>query len=105
MGPVHRQSRPAGGAPRTPLRRWLPALVAGVACAAFLATGIGPGTRSARAEDEDSFHRAPDPKDSPGPDADLFVEGVALQAKGQWRSARRKFWKLIDEYPTSPSAR
>ncbi|MFV1959328.1 MAG: M64 family metallopeptidase, partial [Planctomycetota bacterium] len=51
---------------------------------------------------EEPFEHAPDPREAPGPDADLFVRAVALQRKGKVRSARRLFWKLIDAYPDSP---
>lgn len=93
MGRVHPPLRQHAGA----------ALLAALALAAFLAVGADPGPRGAWAEgEEDAFHRAPDPATSPGPDADLFVEGVALQEKGKWRAARKRFWDLIDQYPTSP---
>lgn len=47
---------------------------------------------------------APDPALHPGPAAGLYREGVELQARGQYRSARRRFWKLLDEHPHSPFA-
>lgn len=61
-----------------------------------------------RGEEQDTafegFARAPDPDEVGGPDAELFLEGVALQAKGKYRSARKRFWRLIEEYPDSPYA-
>jgi hypothetical protein len=85
-----------------------------VATAAFLAAVCGfhaanllPWPRTACAEDEEAeearpFERAPDPASAPGADADLYAEGCELQAKGQFRAARKRFWKLIDLYPNSP---
>ncbi|MHC5012442.1 MAG: hypothetical protein ACYTG6_16115, partial [Planctomycetota bacterium] len=54
--------------------------------------------------DEDPFEPAPDPATATGPDADLFRRGLEQQAKGRYRSARRTFWQLVDEYPDSPFA-
>jgi len=62
------------------------------------------GDQDASKQAEEVFRRAPDPKEVPGPDADLFVKGLAKQAKGHYKSARRIFWKLIDRYPDSPYA-
>src|SRR6187455_962591 len=85
-----------------------------LAPAAFLAALFGfhgasvlPGPGAAFAEDEEGeegppFARAPDPASTPGADADLYVEGCELQAKGQYKLARKRFWKLIDLYPNSP---
>ena len=36
--------------------------------------------------------------------ADLFQRAVALQKRGKYRAARRLFWQLIEEHPTSPFA-
>ncbi len=70
----------------------------------------GASFEPARSEAKDEpkvarpFERAPDPAKRPGPDADLFVEGLELQKKRKWMSARKRFWKLIDKYPDSPYA-
>lgn len=65
-------------------------------------------TLPAAAEEQDTafegFQRAPDPDEAPGPDADLFREGVELQAKGKYRAARRRFFRLLEEHPESPYA-
>ena len=61
-----------------------------------------------RGEEQDTafegFDRAPDPDEVGGPDADLYREGVALQQAGKYRSARKRFFRLIEEYPDSPYA-
>lgn len=64
--------------------------------------GGGVADSDAPEEGERAFLRAPDPTESPGPDADLFVKAVRLQEKKRYKSARRTFWKLIDRYPDSP---
>ncbi len=71
--------------------------------------GLAPGV--ARAGDDasaapapDDFQPAPDPKTRPGPDATLFGEAADLQGKGRYVEARRRFWRLLDEYPDSPYA-
>ncbi|MDA1193866.1 MAG: M64 family metallo-endopeptidase [Planctomycetota bacterium] len=75
---------------------------------ALVVAGLAPATRAD--EDEDApeearpFARAPAPEDRPGPDADLYAEAVAKQGRGAYRSARRLFWKLLDQYPDSPYA-
>ena len=56
------------------------------------------------AGDERPFQRAPDVAQHPGPDADLFREGLELQRKRKWIPARRRFWTLLDKYPDSPFA-
>jgi len=70
------------------------------------AFALQPGLRAEDPEEEEPapFARAPDPDAHPGPDADLFREGVDLQRRGQYRAARRRFWKLLDEHPDSPFA-
>lgn len=83
--------------------RWL-LLLTLIAC-----SGATLATPSVHAEEEPDeaavpFRRAPDPQERPGPDADLYVQGVELQRKRKWIAARRKFWKLIDKYPDSPYA-
>jgi hypothetical protein len=50
----------------------------------------------------DGFERAPDPAEVGGPDAELYREGVRLQQAGRYRSARKRFFRLIEEYPDSP---
>jgi len=74
-----------------------------------LAAVLSPVLRADETTDEAGdgapvFERAPDPRVEAGPDADLFVKGVSLQAKGKYVSARRLFWKLIDTWPDSPYA-
>jgi len=78
----------------------------------LLVLGAPFSTASLRAEDEDPaladaerpFELAPDPAERPGEDADLYVKGLKLQAKGKYMSARKYFWKLVDEFPDSPYA-
>ncbi len=75
--------------------------------AALLPVGGLPLGRAGESADDGHvapFARAPDAATHPGPDADLFAEGVALQAKGRYVGARRVFWRLLDEYPDSPFA-
>ncbi len=78
-------------------------------------TGWAAPLRPTQAEPEDpiaeeeeegkrAFRRAPDPKEHPGPDADLYVKGVELQRKKRYSLARKTFWKLVDKYPESPYA-
>jgi hypothetical protein len=89
------------------LRRLLaPAAFLAAVCG-FHAANVLSWARAAFAEDEEAedarpFERAPDPAAVPGADADLYVEGCELQAKGQYKLARKRFWKLIDLYPNSP---
>jgi len=85
----------------SPLRplRWL--LLAGLIATGGLSGSLPTGQAQEQPGAEPAFQRAPDPKAHPGPDADLFVQGVALQRKRKWISARRKFWRLIDKYPDS----
>ena len=71
-----------------------------------LATTLGAG--SLRAEEQDTafegFVRAPDPEGRDGEDAVRFREAVTLQAKGRYREARRRLWRLLEEFPDSPFA-
>jgi hypothetical protein len=77
-------------------------LASALSLAAFLLGAL------ARAEEDGdappAFERAPDPAAHPGPDADLFKEALDLQARGQYPAARRRLWKLLDEFPGSPFA-
>lgn len=81
---------------------------AGAALLAFVLAGPGPA--GLKAEDPmgepaaEPFERAPDPATATGPDADLFREALALAAKGRYREARRRLWRLLDEHPDSPFA-
>jgi hypothetical protein len=72
----------------------------------LLRTGEAEEEEREEAGDESPrpFALAPDPAAQPGPDADLYVTGLGLQAKGRYRAARKVFWKLLDEYPESPYA-
>ena len=49
-----------------------------------------PDADGEQGADATPFTRAPDLAQAKGPDADLFREGLELQAKGQWKSARRR---------------
>jgi len=100
MGAVRRIPLPALRALR------LGALLLGLTCVA------GP-QGAARAEeqgggDEETpvrpFQRAPDLATATGPDAELFAKALEFQAKGNYVSARRRFWQLLDEFPDSPFA-
>jgi hypothetical protein len=83
--------------------RWL-LLLALIACSGASLAAPPASAEEEPAEEAAEFKRAPDPKERPGPDADLFAQGVELQRKRKWIAARRKFWKLIDKYPDSPYA-
>ncbi len=84
----------------------------GTLAAAALAALLARGPRAPRAACEDPlsdpaaapFARAPDPSTATGPDAELFRDALELSARGRWREARRRLWRLLDEYPASPFA-
>jgi hypothetical protein len=91
---------------KTPLA--LPGLLA--VCLLLGLRGALPARALADEEPEEAaaperpFARAPDPATVEGPDAELFAKGLELQAKKKFISARRAFWKLLDEHPDSPFA-
>jgi len=90
-------------------RRFLAALL--VPSLLLLGAGEPFAARTCHGEEDESgteaerpFRLAPDPTQNPGEDADLYVKGLSLQAKGKYKSARKRFWKLLDQFPQSPYA-
>ncbi len=86
----------------------LSALVLGAwAVLGTLGTPLRPPTAGADEDEVPSgraFERAPDPATRQGEDAELFAKAVELQGKGNYISARRAFWRLLDQFPDSEFA-